>query len=195
MLNLMPPPATGHPIMRRDIQWPMALGLLLGLLYPMAQEMEASKALSSDRSITASNSQLALASSVAVLPAAQAEAQEALSLRRASLTFLERRQAQRDDVTEVQEIWLLSRLGSSQAAVKLQAQQWQMGQFSWEGVAAHSGHLDTLLHRLNRFSRWAEAPVLVRLQPETPVQNLGSSVTGLTFQLQASVHSQPGRGS
>jgi hypothetical protein len=77
--------------------------------------------------------------------------------------------------------------------VKLQSQQFHQGQFTWEGVAVQPIDLDGLVHTLNRFQRWHQAPVLVQMHPESADSGAGLR-KGQIFQVQAVLQPAAGGG-
>jgi hypothetical protein len=205
MLNLMRIDPTARRRVRQEILGVSGLGLLLGLMGIWHLENEAAQALaqalaqtsamsSSIASVNAStDSYQAKPSRTLTQSVELAEAQQSAAANLERLVFLKRRQSQREDVTDVQETWLLSRLGSTPNRVKLQSQQWLQGQFSWEGVAAQPIDLDALVHNLSRFQRWHQAPTVVQMQSETTDASVGQR-KALTFQLQAVLQPTTGEG-
>lgn len=191
MLNLIQIPEGLRQGARREMRAAVACGLWLGVLCVLLQEVDAASALATANLQEGSAVQLAKSFQSEASSTALAAAEQTVSERLMRQAFLEQRQARREDVTEVQETWLLRRLGATPAAVKLQTQQWQQGLFSWEGVAAQPADLDSLLQSLNRFPRWQQAPVLVQIQ-SAPTEPGASLRKGLAFQLQARLQAAQG---
>ena len=202
MLNLAQSPHLDRQRSSRDMHVSAACGLLLGILCVILQERDAATAMatgSAAEAVTAvSETENGAITTAAGLmsdasPAALAAAQRTVSENAAHQTFLAQRQAAREDVTEVQEAWLLRRLGTAPGALKLQSQQWQQGQFTWEGVATQSSDIDSMLQALNRFPRWQQVPVLVQIQSPPAAQGAGPH-PGLAFQLQGKLQVGQGAG-
>lgn len=188
MLNLISSTHNTKPVSSQEVLLAVGLGLVGGLLGVLSMENDASQAMAHAFSVVPVTESTLDSYSVRKLPAAspdeltQAQKTSAANLPR--LAFLERRQSQREDVTEVQEMWLLSRLGSTPSTVTLQSQHWLQGQFSWEGLASQPIDLDNLVHNLNRFGRWHLSPVVMQMQSESTDKSAGLR-KGLVFQLQA----------
>ena len=188
MLNLISSTHNAKPGSSQEVLLAVGLGLLWGLLGVLSLENDASQAMAHAFSAVPVTEPTLASHAEHKLPAAspdelmQAQKTSAANLPR--LAFLERRQSQREDVTEVQEMWLLSRLGSTPSTVTLQSQQWLQGQFSWEGLAGQPIDLDNLVHTFNRFGRWHQAPVVMQMQSESTDKSAGHR-KGLVFQLQA----------
>lgn len=188
MLNLISSTHNAKPGSSQEVLLAVGLGLLWGLLGVLSLENDASQAMAHAFSAVPVTEPTLASHAEQKLPAAspdelmQAQKTSAANLPR--LAFLERRQSQREDVTEVQEMWLLSRLGSTPSTVTLQSQQWLQGQFSWEGLAGQPIDLDNLVHTFNRFGRWHQAPVVMQMQSESTDKSAGQR-KGLVFQLQA----------
>lgn len=187
MLNLIQPLPSTVRRTRRHLLLAAGVGLLLGVLGVVLQETDAASALAKVNMADVNAGTMAAISHPDKTSAALALAQQGVADSLARLKFLEQRQMQREDVTNVQEIWMLRRLGGTQNAVKLQSQHWQQGQFTWDGVAAQSTELDSVLQSLNRFEGWVQAPVLVQIQSPPATPGAGPP-TGLVFQLQARLH-------
>jgi hypothetical protein len=188
MLNLISSTHNAKLSSTQEVLLAVGLGLLWGLLGVLSLENDASQAMAHAFSLVPVAEPSLASQSVLKLPAASpdelAQAQKTSAANLPRLAFLERRQSQREDVTEVQEMWLLSRLGSTPSMVTLQSQQWLQGQFSWEGLAGQPIDLDNLVHTLNRFGRWHQAPVVMQMQSESTDKSAGQR-KGLVFQLQA----------
>jgi hypothetical protein len=191
MLNLLQPQPPHRRGAWRETHGAVACGLLLGALCVLLQETDAASALANSHLQAGSAAQWAGLPEAEVSNHALVAAEQPVAQSLTRQTFLELRQARREDGTDVQETWLLRRLGGTQARVKLQSQQWQQGLFSWEGVAAEPTDLDRLLHSLNRFPRWVQAPVLVHIQT-APTEPGASPRKGLAFQLQARLYPAQG---
>lgn len=192
MLNLMRDRHRERQLARRELFVAAGLGLLLGMFCVGLQEaasftelaLETASETTTDRTLIALQPEAA---------AARSAAEKTRSERLAQKVFLEQRQAARDDVTDVQQAWLLSHFGTEPAAMKLQAQSWQQGQLTWEGVAAQVADVEAVVQALNRFPRWVQAPMLVQIQ--TPPVNQGASPRqGFVFQLQGRLHLAKGGG-
>lgn len=193
MLNLIARTHNATPGSTQEMLLAVGLGMLWGLLGVLSMENDASQAMAHAFSVVPVT-EPALASQLLLkLPTASpdelAQAQKTSAANLPRLAFLERRQSQREDVTEVQEMWLLSRLGSTPSMVTLQSQQWLQGQFSWEGLAGQPIDLDNLVHTLNRFGRWHQAPVVMQMQSESTNKSTDQR-KGLVFQLQARLQAQ-----
>ena len=123
--------------------------------------------------------------------------QKAISEGLEKLNFLSRRQIQREDVTAVQEALALTRSepwSTEASKLKFQLNQWQQGRFVWEGIALQSSDLDHLLHALNQFPRWTQAPAVVQLQSALS-ESAGMSHKSLAFVVQGDVQSVLPKGS
>lgn len=188
MLNLIARTHNATPGSTQEMLLAVGLGLLWGLLGVLSLENDASQAMAHAFSVVPVTEPALASQLVLKLPIASpdelAQAQKTSAANLPRLAFLERRQSQREDVTEVQEMWLLSRLGSTPSMVTLQSQQWLQGQFSWEGLAGQPIDLDNLVHTLNRFGRWHQAPVVMQMQSESTNKSTDQR-KGLVFQLQA----------
>ena len=192
MLNLMRDRHRERQLARRELFVAAGLGLLLGMFCVGLQEaasftelaLETASETTTDRTLIALQPEAA---------AARSAAEKTRSERLAQKVFLEQRQAARDDVTDVQQAWLLSHFGTEPASMKLQAQSWQQGQLTWEGVAAQVADVEAVVKALNRVPRWVQAPMLVQIQ--TPPDNQGASPRqGFVFQLQGRLHPAKGGG-
>ena len=194
MLNLIARPHNATPGSTQEMVLAVGLGMLWGLLGVLSMENDASQAMAHAFSVVPVTEPALASQLVLKLPTASpdelAQAQKTSAANLPRLAFLERRQSQREDVTEVQEMWLLSRLGSTPSMVTLQSQQWLQGQFAWEGLAGQPIDLDNLVHTLNRFGRWHQAPVVMQMQSESTDKSAGQR-KGLVFQLQARLQAQP----
>lgn len=199
MLNLLRTSVASTRHVRQELLTVSGVGLSMGLLGLWHFENQAALALHL-ASTTASTHAVQAVQAIQAKPnlsvnhaAVLAQAQQNKLASLARLAYLDRRQSQREDLTEVQETWLLSRLGSTQNMLKLQSQQFHQGQFTWEGVAVQSIDLDGLVHTLNRFQRWQQAPVLVQMQAESADPSAGLR-KGQIFQVQAVLQPAAGGG-
>lgn len=190
MLNLISSTHNAKLGSDQEILLAGGLGLALGLLGILYSENNASLAMTHAFSGSPVTEPALANQSVRKLPAASsdelAQAHKNAASNLVRLAFLEHRQSLREDVTEVQALWLLSRLGSTPGMVKLQSQHWLQGKFAWEGVASQPIDLDNLMHTLNRFGRWHQAPVVMQMQSESADKSAGQR-KGLVFQLQAEI--------
>jgi len=210
MLNLIQETHLNRQRTRREVCLSVVVGFLLALLFVWIQETEAIKKLalvnafknsSTIETVTASERLLEPNAAQETSPTAPLSAQAAsnalstaqrkVSESAAQQVFLERRQAAREDLTEVQEAWLLRRLGVTPNALKLQAQHWQQGQLTWEGLAAQGADLEDMVQALNRFTRWEQVPRLVQIQSSSMVQG-ATPRQGLAFQLQGRLQAAQG---
>ena len=193
MLNLLRTSVASTRHVRQELLTVSGVGLSMGLLGLWHFENQAALALHL-ASTTASTHAVQAIPNLPVNHASElTQAQQNKLTSLARLVYLDRRQSQREDLTEVQETWLLSRLGSTQNMLKLQSQQFHQGQFTWEGVAVQSIDLDGLVHTLNRFQRWQQAPVLVQMQAESADPSAGLR-KGQIFQVQAVLQPAAGGG-
>lgn len=200
MLNWLYNTAQRHQRQRRNLQISMGVGLLLGLGLIGQQELFALESLAAKAPAQDSVMQ-PLPGSVPVNSFANSQAlndaKKTLSdliTRQASLA---RRQAQREDISEVQAVWRMNRelrTGGAPKAITLRTHQFQNGLFTWEAVAEQSYEISALLQALNRFPGWSQAPVLVQVQSELTLPN---SVTakGMVFLIQADLDGKQGKGS
>jgi hypothetical protein len=185
---------------RRTMQLSMGTGLLLGMGIIGQQELFAWDELAA----TAHAQGIANLSLPGAMPVnssadtkALTDAKKKLSDLMARQANLARRQAQREDISDVQAAWTMKRegrMGDAPKAISLRTHQFQNGLFTWEGVAEQLHDVSALLQALNRFPGWVQAPVLVQVQSEL---NVPSSVTskGLVFQIQADLNGKQGAGS
>lgn len=193
MLNLLRTSVASTRHVRQELLTVSGVGLSMGLLGLWHFENQAALALHL-ASTTASTHAVQAIPNLPVNHASElTQAQQNKLASLARLAYLDRRQSQREDLTEVQETWLLSRLGSTQNMLKLQSQQFHQGQFTWEGVAVQSIDLDGLVHTLNSFQRWHQAPVLVQMQAESADPSAGLR-KGQIFQVQAVLQPAAGGG-
>jgi hypothetical protein len=189
MLNLLQTPLTS--LHRFEIPVAVALGVCMGLVFLIQVEIKALQALAQAQSEVA----LQLNAPVVLPPEGVSskllQQQKAISEGLEKLNFLNRRQIQQNDVTEVQEALALVRSGpwgTKDSKLKFQLNQWQQGRFVWEGIALLSSDLDHLLHALNQFPRWTQAPAVVQLQ-SAPSESAGMSHKSLAFVVQGDVQS------
>ena len=199
MLNWLQNAAHRSKRTRRSMQLSMGAGLLLGMGIIGQQELFALDELA----VTAhaqGSANLPLPGAMPANSSADAkaltDAKKTLSDLVARQASLARRQAQREDISEVQAAWMMKlegRNAESPTAFGLRTHQFQNGLFTWEGVAEQSHDVSVLLQALNRFPGWLQAPVLVQVQSEL---NVPSSVAskGLVFQIQANLHGKQGTG-
>mgnify|MGYP000010399204 FL=1 len=185
---------------RRTMQLSMGTGLLLGMGVIGQQELFAWDELAA----TAHAQGVANQSLPGAMPVnssadtkALTDAKKTVSDLMARQANLARRQAQREDISDVQAAWTMKRegrMGHAPKAISLRTHQFQNGLFTWEGVAEQSQDVSVLLQGLNRFPGWVQAPVLVQVQSEL---NVPSSVAskGLVFQIQAELDGKQGSGS
>jgi hypothetical protein len=185
---------------RRTMQLSIGTGLLLGMGIIGQQELFAWDELAA----TAHAQGIANLSLPGAMPVnssadtkALTDAKKKLSDLMARQANLARRQAQREDISDVQAAWTMKRegrMGDAPKAISLRMHQFQNGLFTWEGVAEQLHDVSALLQALNRFPGWVQAPVLVQVQSEL---NVPSSVTskGLVFQIQADLNGKQGAGS
>jgi len=189
MLNLLQTPLTS--LHRFEIPVAVALGVCMGLVFLIQVEIKALQALAQAQSEVA----LQLNPPVVLPPEGVSskllQQQKAISEGLEKLNFLNCRQIQQNDVTEVQEALALVRSGpwgTKDSKLKFQLNQWQQGRFVWEGIALLSSDLDHLLHALNQFPRWTQAPAVVQLQ-SAPSESAGMSHKSLAFVVQGDVQS------
>lgn len=195
MLNLLQTPLTS--LHRFEIPVAVALGVCMGLVFLIQVEIKALQALAQAQSEVA----LQLNAPVFLPPEGVSskllQQQKAISEGLEKLNFLNRRQIQQNDVTEVQEALALVRSGpwgTKDSKLKFQLNQWQQGRFVWEGIALLSSDLDHLLHALNQFPRWTQAAAVVQLQ-SAPSESAGMSHKSLAFVVQGDVLSVLPKGS
>ncbi|NBZ99415.1 MAG: hypothetical protein EBS88_07930 [Betaproteobacteria bacterium] len=178
---------------RRFMQIALGMGLLLGLAITGQQERMAMDELAATSNHLVTDHGQLKGTLIADPSATVAD----LKARQASLA---RRQAQREDISEVQAIWRSAReghqgqVGDASTAMRLRTHQFQNGLFTWEVEAEPSQDVSVLLQALNRFPGWLQAPSLVQLQTDL---SLPSVVTtkGWVFQIQADLFGKQGTGS
>ena len=200
MLNWLQNAAHRSKRTRRNIQLSMGTGLLLGLGIIGQQELFALDELATTAHVQGS-AILPLPGAMPANPSADAkaltDAKKTVADLKARQASLARRQAQREDISEVQAAWRVKqqgRNGEDPTAFALRSHQFQNGLFTWEGVAEQSHDVSVLLQALNRFPGWLQAPVLVQVQSDLNVP--GSLVPkGLVFLIQAKLFGKQGAGS
>ncbi len=188
---------------RRFMQIALGMGLLLGLAITGQQERMAMDELAAaSNHLDTEHGQLN--STLIADPSANAkaltDATKSVADLKARQASLARRQAQREDISEVQTIWRSARegrqrqVGDASTAMRLRTHQFQNGLFTWEVEAEPSQDVSVLLQALNRFPGWLQAPSLVQLQTDL---SLPSVVTtkGWVFQIQADLFGKQGAGS
>lgn len=200
MLNWLQNAAHRSKRTRRNIQLSMGTGLLLGLGIIGQQERFALDELAGTAHAQGS-AILPLPGAMPANPSADAkaltDAKKTVADLKARQASLARRQAQREDISEVQAAWRMKREGRNgevPTAFALRTHQFQNGLFTWEGVAEQSHDVSVLLQALNRFPGWLQAPVLVQVQSDL---NVPGSVApkGLVFLIQAKLFGKQGAGS
>jgi hypothetical protein len=94
-----------------------------------------------------------------------------LAALKARVMHLSRRQAEREDLTDVQHILLRKCLSSTGQAAQLQNEQneqsvqsliWQNGTLEFEALGESSGSWQSLMNELNGFDRWKTAPQVIQ---------------------------------
>lgn len=200
MLNWLQNAAHRSKRTRRIMQLSLGTGLLLGLGIIGQQERFALDELAG----TAHAQGSAILPLPGAMPAnlsadakALTDAKKTVADLKARQASLARRQAQREDISEVQAAWRMKREGRNgevPTAFALRTHQFQNGLFTWEGVAEQSHDVSVLLQALNRFPGWLQAPVLVQVQSDL---NVPGSVApkGLVFLIQAKLYGKQGAGS
>lgn len=200
MLNWLQNAAHRSKRTRRNIQLSMGTGLLLGMGIIGQQELFALDELAAT-SHAQGSAILPLPGAMPANPSADAkaltDAKKTVADLKARQASLARRQAQREDISEVQAAWRMKREGRNgevPTAFALRTHQFQNGLFTWEGVAEQSHDVSVLLQALNRFPGWLQAPVLVQVQSDL---NVPGSVApkGLVFLIQAKLYGKQGEGS
>ena len=195
MLNLLQTPLTGLP--RFEIPVAVALGFCMGLVFLIQVEIKAQSEWVQAQSEATHLLNVPVDSRPESVSPKLLQQKKEISEGLEKLNFLNRRQIQRDDVTAVQETLAQVRSGpwgTEDAKLKFQLNQWQQGRFVWEGIALQSSDLDQLLHALNQFSRWTQAPAVVQLQ-SAPSEPAGTSHKSLLFVVQGEVQTVLPKGS
>ena len=200
MLNWLQNAAHRSKRTRRNIQLSMGTGLLLGMGIIGQQELFALDELATTAHVQGS-AILPLPGGMPANPSADAkaltDAKKTVADLKARQASLARRQAQREDISEVQAAWRMKREGrngEAPTAFALRTHQFQNGLFTWEGVAEQSHDVSVLLQALHRFPGWLQAPVLVQVQSDL---NVSGSVApkGVVFLIQAKLYGKQGAGS
>ena len=185
---------------RRTMQLSMSTGLLLGVGIIAQQELFAWDELAASahaQGITNLSLPGAMPVNSSADTKALTDAKKTVSDLMARQANLARRQAQREDISDIQAAWTMKRegrMGHAPKAISLRTHQFQNGLFTWEGVAEQSHDVSVLLQGLNRFPGWLQAPVLVQVQSDL---NVPGSVApkGLVFLIQAKLYGKQGAGS
>jgi hypothetical protein len=166
MLNLIP---SSTPKWRRtwtDIAgaWCVGLILMLGIIVWLETDAQSEIATLMLHSQTAKGSQ----DSTPVQEAEAALSQLELAALKARVMHLSRRQAEREDLTDVQHILLRKFLSSTGQAAQLQNEQsvqsliWQNGTLEFEALGESSRDWQSLMNELNGFDRWKTAPQVIQ---------------------------------
>lgn len=166
MLNLIP---SSTPKWRRtwtDIAgaWCAGLILMLGIIVWLETDAQSEMATLMLHSQTAKGSQ----DSKPVQEAEAALSQLELAALKARVMHLSRRQAEREDLTDLQHILLRKFLSSTGQAAQLQNEQsvqsliWQNGTLELEALGESSGDWQSLMNELNGFDRWKTAPQVIQ---------------------------------
>lgn len=166
MLNLIP---SSTPKWRRtwtDIAsaWCAGLILMLGIIVWLETDAQSQMATLMLHSQTAKSSQ----DSKPVQEAEAALSQLELAALKARVMHLSRRQAEREDLTDVQHILLRKFLSPTGQSAQLQNEQsvqsliWQNGTLEFEALGESSGDWQSLMNELNGFDRWKTAPQVIQ---------------------------------
>ena len=166
MLNLIP---SSMPKWRRtwtDIAGACCAGLILmlGIIVWLETDAQSEMATLMVHSQTAKGSQ----DSKPVQEAEAALSQLELAALKARVMHLSRRQAEREDLTDVQHILLRKFLSSTGQAAQLENEQsvqsliWQNGTLEFEALGESSGDWQSLMNELNGFDRWKTAPQVIQ---------------------------------
>ena len=84
---------------------------------------------------------------------------------KARVMHLSRRQAEREDLTDVQHILLKKLLSPTGQAAQLQSMQslvWQNGRLEFEALSESAADWQSLMNELNGFDRWKTAPQVIQ---------------------------------
>ena len=163
MLNLIP---SSTPKWRRtwtDIAgaWCVGLILMLGIIVWLETDAQSEIATLMLHSQTAKGSQ----DSTPVQEAEAALSQLELAALKARVMHLSRRQAEREDLTDVQHILLKKTLSPTGQAAQFQNVQsliWQNGRLEFEALSESAADWQSLMNELNGFDRWKTAPQVIQ---------------------------------
>jgi len=101
---------------------------------------------------------------------------------------LEKHQALRNDLAEVQSLLFTKRYQGQPSPVKLQKLRWQDGHFEWEGVSSEPLVLQSMLQEVSQFSRWQTLPRMVQIQNKPTTAGM-PSLQLATFKLEGQLES------
>jgi hypothetical protein len=147
--------------------WFAGLILILGIIVWLETDAQSEMATLMVHSQKAKGSQ----DSRPVQEAEVALSQLELAALKARVMHLSRRQAQREDLTDVQHILLRKFLSSTGQSAQLQNEQneqsvqsliWQNGTLEFEALGESSGSWQSLMNELNGFDRWKTAPQVIQ---------------------------------
>ena len=141
--------------------WCVGLILMLGTIFWLESEAERDMATLMVHSLPDKGSQ----DSKPVQEAESALSQLELAELKARVMHLSRRQAEREDLTDVQHILLKKTLSPTGQAAQFQNVQsliWQNGRLEFEALSESAADWQSLMNELNGFDRWKTAPQVVQ---------------------------------
>jgi len=141
--------------------WCVGLILMLGTIFWLESEAERDMATLMVHSLRDKCSQ----DSKPVQEAESALSQLELAELKARVMHLSRRQAEREDLTDVQHILLKKTLSPTGQAAQIQNVQsliWQNGRLEFEALSESAADWQSLMNELNGFDRWKTAPQVIQ---------------------------------
>jgi hypothetical protein len=200
MLNLIHSSRSGWRQTWADIAGALCMGMILmsGTIFWLEKESEREIATLMVHSLTAKDSQ----NSKPVQESETALSQLELAELKARVMHLSRRQAEREDLTDVQHILLKKLLSPTGQAAQMESMQsiqsliWQNGRLELEALSESSPDWQSLMNELNGFDRWKTAPqvtqthhtatqVIKQASPQTSPQTSPNGPSQVTFILKA----------
>ena len=175
--------------------WCVGLILMLGTIFWLESEAERDMATLMVHSLRDKCSQ----DSKPVQEAESALSQLELAELKARVMHLSRRQAEREDLTDVQHILLkktLSPMGQAAQFQNVQSLIWQNGRLEFEALSESAADWQSLMKELNGFDRWKTAPqviqthrtatqVINQASPQSSPQSSPNGPSQVTFILKA----------